>query len=213
MNFDDLKDVWQAAPAAHPPRAIDEALLHSVRQGSRKFDRAIFWRDVREVAASLVVALVFGHIAWSAQAEGSPAWPAWLATVLPLGVAAFFLVDRARSRRRHGPSGADVLTELDRAIAAVRHQITLLRNVLWWYLLPLGLSVVLLALQIVLYLPMNVPPEVALAVKIVVALVAIGPAFAFHWWVWKLNQKAVRDDLEPRLAELLERRREITGEA
>jgi hypothetical protein len=33
------------------------------------------------------------------------------------------------------------------------------------------------------------------------------------WWIWKLNQRAIRVNLEPELAELEARRCEITGEA
>ena len=103
--------------------------------------------------------------------------------------------------------------EIDRAADAVKHQIWLLRNVLWWYLLPIGVSVMFLALQLVLYMPTDLPPNVALTVKIVVGVLAIGPVWVVDWWVWKINQKAIRVNLEPELAELEARRREITGDA
>lgn len=213
MNFEELQQAWQADAKSAPAPVVNEELLRSVRVNSRKFKRRIFWRDFREVAASFFVAFVFGRIAWEAQTEGTPAWAAWIAAALPLGVAAFFLIDRWVSARRHAPQGDDVLAEIDRAIEAVKHQIWLLQNVFWWYLLPIGLSVIFLALQLVLYMPTDLPPHVAWTVKIVVGLLAIGPVWALDWWVWKLNQKAICVNLEPELAELEARRREITGVA
>lgn len=198
MSFDELQSAWQHQRASLPPTPTDPDALRRVQADSRMFSRRIFWRDVREVAASIVVAIVFGNIAWSAQSEGSPAWPAWVAAVLPLGVAAFFIADRWISRRRATPQGDTLLVEIERALQAVNHQISLLRNVAWWYLLPLMLSGVFLVLQIVLYAPMEVPPVVALVVKIGVGLIALVPMFAFNVFIWKLNQKAVREDLQPR---------------
>lgn len=212
MNFEDLQQVWQQDAQSASGPEVNAALLRSVKASSRKFKRRIFWRDCREVAASFLVSFVFGRAAWEANAEGNPSWPAWVAAVLPLGVAAFFLVDRWASARRHAPHGDDVLAEIDRAAAAVKHQIWLLRNVLWWYLLPLGLSAMFLALQLVLYMPTGLPANVALTIKIVVGFCVIGPVWCFDWWVWKINQKAIRVNLEPELAELEARRREITGE-
>ena len=135
-----------------------------------------------------------------------------IAAILPLGVAAFFLIDRWLAGKRHAPQGDQVLAEIDRAADAVKHQIWLLRNVFWWYLLPIGLSVFFLALQLFLYMPMNVPPNVAFWVKLVIGMAVVGPAWALDWWVWKINQKAIRVNLEPELAELEARRREITGD-
>jgi hypothetical protein len=156
---------------------------------------------------------VFGRIAWEANADGSPSWPAWIAATLPLGVAAFFIIDRWTVARRLALQGDDVLAQIDRAADAVKHQIWLLRNVFWWYLLPIGVSVAFLALQLVLYMPTDLPPNVALTVKIMVGILVIVPVRVVDWWIWKLNQRAIRVNLEPELAELEARRCEITGEA
>ncbi|WP_221029954.1 hypothetical protein [Actomonas aquatica] len=207
MNFDDLQKAWQQAPA--PGGAtIDASLLAEVRKDSRSFAQKVFWRDVREISASFIVAGVFGKVALDAEAEGSTAWPAWVAAALPLLVAAYFLIDRWMMHRRARPQGGTVIEEIERAAAAVRHQIWLLRNVLWWYILPLALCSVMLGLQIILYAPANFP---VWGRWIIGALVLL-PTGLFDWWVWQLNQKAVREDLEPRLAELEQRRDELRSE-
>ena len=77
MNFEELQQAWQQDAKAVPTPIVNEKLLRDVRALSGRFKRRIFWRDVREVAASFLVAFIFGRIAWQAAAEGSRAWPAW----------------------------------------------------------------------------------------------------------------------------------------
>lgn len=205
MNFEDMQSTWQHAREAAAVPTDHRRLLHSVQAQSRTFARRIFWRDVREVLASGLVAGVFAKMAWEAEREGAGAWPAWLAALLPLLVAVFFLVDRWWSRRRSVPRGEPLRDELDRAIGAVSHQVWLLRNVLWWYMAPLGGSILLVALQITLH-----GPEMALWwFHGIVWVLMISIVVGVSGWVWRLNQTAVRTDLLPRLAELEARRRDL----
>ena len=207
MNFEDLQKTWQQDAMATKP-VVDATLLAEVRKGSRAFSRRIFWRDVREVAASFLVAAIFGKMAIDAETEGAPAWPLWIAAGLPLGVAAFFIIDRVLMHRRASPQGETVAAEVERAAAAVRHQIWLLRNVLWWYILPLAVATTMIGVQFILYAPETMPAVVR---WIMGALVLLTTGW-FDLWVWRLNQKAVRDDLLPRLAELEQRRDELLND-
>ena len=209
MSFEELQLAWQRDRASVPPPKMNPAALAKVRADSRRFTRRIFWRDVREIVAALFVALVLGRVAWSAHAEGSPSWPAWVAAAFPLGVAAYFVIDRWITKRRQDPQEKNVLAEIDRAKRVVDHQIHLLSRLVWWYLLPLVLSGVFLVLQVVLYAPMNVPPALALGLKITMAVIGLLPVILLNWWVLKQNPKAVRENLRPRSEELAGIRREL----
>jgi hypothetical protein len=205
MSFDELQLAWQQQRTAEPAPRVSAETLQEVRAKSRAFARLIFWRDVREVLASFLVAGVFGHIGWQAHREGAVAWPAGTAAALALGVGLYFLADRLVMRRRTGPRGGDVRTELGRAIAAVEHQIWLLRNVVWWYIAPLALSTILLGVQITFFGPADAP----LWSKIMVWVLILGTTGWVDRWIWQLNQTAVRNDLEPRLQKLQAQRREF----
>lgn len=199
MNFEDMQKVWQGQPAGDAPTPEESAAtLARVRTASRKFDGQIFWRDVREVAASLLVAVIFGRAAREAAASGQPAWPAAAAALLALGVGMYFLGTRWEARRLGAGRGGDMAAELRRGIAAVEYQARLLRRVAWWYLLPLGLSVGLMMLQYVLYAGDTAPWWA----RLLIASVMIGPMAWIYRWIYRLNQKAVREEMEPRLAEL-----------
>ncbi len=205
MSFDELQLAWQQQRAAQPKTDIDADVLREVRVKSRAFARSIFWRDVREVLASLLVAGVFGNVAWQAHREGAVSWPAWLAASLGLGVGLYFLIDRWIMRRRATPQGKDLRTELNRAVDEVQHQIWLLRNVAWWYLAPLALSTILFAVQLTFFGPEDTP----VWSKILLWIIIIGTTGWLDKWIWQLNQDAVRHDLEPRLRTLQSQLREF----
>ena len=57
-----------------------------------------------------------------------------------LGIAGFMLADRVRHKRRPPVPSEPLRQCVESSLAEVEHQIWLLRNVLWWYLLPLALS-------------------------------------------------------------------------
>lgn len=44
--------------------------------------------------------------------------------------------DRARQKKRRAGPGHSLVREVEGALADVEHQIWLLRNVFWWYQLP-----------------------------------------------------------------------------
>ena len=205
MSFDELQIAWQQQRATQAKTDVNADTLRDVRAKSRAFTRTLFWRDVREVLASLLVAGVFGNIGWQAHQEGAVSWPAWVAAASALGVGIYFLIDRWIMRRRAAPRGADLRTELNRAISEVEHQIWLLRNVLWWYLAPLALGPILLAVQITFYGPEEAP----FWSKVLLWIIVIGTTGWVDKWIWQLNQKAVDTELEPRRQKLESQLREF----
>ena len=185
MSFDELQLAWQQQRAAQPKPAFAQATLREVRTQSRAFTRMIFWRDVREVLASLVVAGVFGNFGWQAHQAGAVSWPAWTAAAAAAGVGIYFLIDRWIMRRRAAPQGEDLRTGLQRSVE--------------------GVEPLLIAVQITFYGPEDAP----LWSKIMVWAIIIGTTGWFDKWIWQLNQNAVRDDLEPRRQNLQAQLREF----
>lgn len=93
-----------------------------------------------------------------------------------------------RSRRPAPDPGLPLLEALVLERARVVEQVKLLQNVLWWYLLPLGLGVVLFLAG-----PWSAPWQIGAAVLAVLAL---------YGWIYRLNQKIVRTELQPELGRL-----------
>jgi hypothetical protein len=80
------------------------------------------------------------------------------------------------------------------ALAQIDHQIWLLRNVFWWYLLPMVLAIACFAVHI----SWAARQEAGWALGGFVMAVTV-PTFAYAYW---LNQRCVRHQLVPRREEL-----------
>ena len=132
---EDLRLLWQLDSGS---TAINQQELWlKLQQRANKFDRTIRWRDIREIAAGLFIAVFF---LWFAVRAGSPwsrAANLWLAAY---GVwIIFFLLRFSRVSRKPQPEQTlavyrrELLERYDR-------QIRLLRNAKYWYVLPLWIG-------------------------------------------------------------------------
>lgn len=113
-----------------------------------------------------------------------------------LWVAGYMLVDRMRHKRRPPEPGESLRQRAETSLAQIEHQIWLLRNVLWWYLLPQALAGLAFFGQSA-WLERGGGWWTVLAVSLAAALGTI--VYAGAYWV---NQYAVRAELEPRRREL-----------
>ena len=193
MNLDELQQAWQSQDAGRQVRIDAGLLLKAVRRNQRSFKATIFWRDFREIIAAgfvIFVSIVVARLAgwhWLSLAAAS----VW--------VVGFLLVDRWRQKNRGTLTQEPLVSCLDASLEDVIHQIWLLHNVAWWYLLPL-LAACLIALA---YTTWAIPEPFPTWVRAVVFLLGSGIVLAVDYGVYRLNQSAVRNCLEPRRDELL----------
>ena len=192
MNPDDFKRAWQAqGPPTHLTSKAD-LLLEEVRRSQRRFTATIFWRDVREVGICLLLLPLWVHLG----VKRSSPWTWYLAVPAALWIAGYLLADRMRHKRQLPGPGEPLRRYVEISLAQVGHQIRLLRNVLWWYLLPIALAMLAFFGQVA-WQERSGGWWTALAVSEVVALGVV--VLAGVYW---LNQYVVRTDLEPRCREL-----------
>jgi hypothetical protein len=147
----------------------------------------VFWRDVREVGVAFALAL------WFLWRGTSHDWAVILACVW---IGLFMIVDRVWQRRKRPILNDPLKACLQSSRSEVSHQIWLLRNVLWWYLLPLVLGLAIRLMDPVLRTILSGSPSLSSWVRYLIIWV---PVF---WGVYWLNQYAVRKHLQPRLQEL-----------
>ena len=180
MNFESLQQRWQQQETRSQVKVDASLILQEVRRNHRSFQAMIFWRDFREVGAALFVA-VFIII------HGRD-WKDWLLAVAGSGVGIFLLRDHLRQRKQRPRASEDLRLYVQHSLDEVRHQSWLLRNVLWWYLLPLMVPMLISnAVQ---------ADTVRQGVRQSVVIVVMA------WLIYKLNQHAVRKQLVPREQEL-----------
>jgi hypothetical protein len=192
MDPDNFKQAWKTQSSQTRPTIDAELLLEEVRRNQRCFAAKIFWRDVREVGTSLLIVPLWLYLG----VKHSSPWTWYLTVPAVLWIAGYMLVDRMRHKRQPPEPGEPLRQCVESSLAQVEHQIWLLRNVLWWGLLPLALSGLAFFGQVA-WQERSGGWWTALAVSEAVALVVIVLA-AVYW----LNQYAVRAELEPRRGEL-----------
>jgi hypothetical protein len=192
MDPDDFKPAWKTQSSQTRLTIDAEQVLEEVRRNQRCFAAAIFWRDVREVGVSLLAVPLW---IWLGVKLSLP-WTWYLVVPAVLWVAGYMLADRMRHNRQQPEPGEPLRQRVQSLIAQFEHQIWLLHNVLWWYLLPLALSALPFVGQVA-WQERSGGWWTALSVSVVVAVFVL--VFAFIYW---LNQYAVRSELEPRRREL-----------
>lgn len=192
MNPDALKAAWQSQ-MSHRRLMIDaDVLLEEVRHNERSFRQTILWRDVREVGLLVLVAV---FLLWCGINYKARAWSLFVLAALLAGVAVVMVVDRLRQRKRRSAYSDPLLACAEESLAQINHQMWLLKNIFWWYLLPAGIGLVFFLGQEAWSLLETGSWKLNnLGGPLLVVLV--------FWGFYLLNQDYVRKDLEPRRREL-----------
>jgi hypothetical protein len=194
MNWNEWEAVWKRQ---EPPRgaAADLATLRETFAAkSRKSANALLRRDVLEASGGLAVCVTFAGMWWM---QGRAGWPIGVAIILVAGVTGFFVRERMRTHRTRLGAEAPMLARLEAEITELHHQRRLLLGIWKWYLAPIGAAIVIVCLTITRSRPVW---------DLSRGWPFLGSYFVFCLLlfvaVWALNRRAVRVQIEPRLAEL-----------
>ena len=192
MDPDMIKQAWKTQSSQARLSVDADQLLKDLERQERCFTAGIFWRDVREVGVSLVMVPLWLYIG----VKSSLPWTWYLMVPAMLWIALYMLADRMRHHRQLPGPGEPLRRHAESLLAQVEHQISLLRNVLWWYLLPLGLSGLPFFGQIAWQERSGGWPT-AIGATLMVGIMVL--VLAFIYWS---NQCSIRSELEPRRREL-----------
>ncbi len=189
---DELKQAWQSQTSSQRLTLDAGLVLNEVRRNERQFAAMIYSRDVREVGVALLLVPVWIYFG----IRFSHHWSWYLTIPTLLWIAVFMIVDRLRQRRRRRGPGDTLRSSIESSLAQVEHQIWLLRNVFWWYLLPPFAAMMVWPAHLAWKTRDHGLQSLAEFVAISIVYILVG------WFVYWLNQYAVRKQLEPRRQEL-----------
>jgi hypothetical protein len=192
MNFENFQAAWQSNDHSTPLNVPTELLLKEVRRNHRYFEAMLLRRDLVEVGAAAMVAGFFGYIGYHGQD-----WTLFLAAVLCLAVGLFLLADRRLQRRRRPKTDDSLQSAIEASLLQVNHQIWLLRNILWWYILPAAVAWAIVAVRIAWKFSEFATPFIWFG-QVVYALLSL---YLFYG-IYRLNQNGVKRELIPRREEL-----------
>lgn len=189
MKFNELQTLWKTQTTTTPRDLAKE--LKKVRQRAVIFRRRVIIRDITEISAGL---LIIGFFSYTGYYAPLTVFLGCLAVIAAAGfVTLYFLFDRRTQQRRPRPPGAEVESELRRALDDLDHQIDLLGRVSEWYLGPLVIGETLFGLSVALVSPSPWWSWLPLYIGI-----CGGVYFAVRW----LNHSTVRKKLRPEREQL-----------
>jgi CubicO group peptidase (beta-lactamase class C family) len=191
---DKYQQAWQAQSSQARVAVDANVLLNEVQRSQENFQAMIFWRDFREVAVALMLLPIWFVMGYTL----SLPWSWYLTVPAIIWSGGFILVDRKRHPQGPGEADKPLRESVKESLTQVEHQIWLLRNVFWWYLLPFTLSILAFFAQVAWSLRFAGRVE-----ALIFFVILAGSVFAMYSFIYYLNQRAVRVELEPRREELL----------
>lgn len=132
----DVRDLWQSQPTESPRISLED-----LRGKMHKFERRLFWRNIREYAGGVFVVAAFGFYEWR-----FPALLLRLGSGLTIAGTLYVMFQlHRRASARPAPVDLGLSTSIEFHRQALERQRDALRGVWSWYLLPLvpGLAVFL----------------------------------------------------------------------
>jgi hypothetical protein len=196
MNFDELQKIWQQVQDGSKLVIEPDILTREVKRNKKAFESLIFGRDALEIITSIFMAGIFFFGAMKFR-HNLPLTISLIVIVIAcLYLAIFFPIDHALQRRK-APRQSESLSDcIEASLIQVNHQIWLLKNVIWWYLLPCAVPVTLY-LTVVYWYKASHDCIAVIMFSVSVLIVILG-----CWWAYRFNQSAVKKNLTPRKEEL-----------
>lgn len=192
MEPDEFQQAWQAEASQTRVTVDADLLLEEVQRQQRNFQSTILWRDFREIGIAVLMIPLWIYLGIT---TSSP-WTWYLTVPALIWVIGFLLVARRRHPNTPNDPGEPLLDCVRSSLPQVEHQIWLLRNVFWWYLLPFTISLMTFFIHVI----WRTSDDWLEAVSISALLSAL--LLVVYGFIYYLNQYAVRKQLEPRRREL-----------
>ena len=196
MTFDELQETWQSQQRGFKIKIDSNLLLKEIQRNKKHFEYTVLWRDLREIVAGFAVTIFFLYYGLK-----SNIWSLILLAFLCAGVVVFLIADRLVQKKKKPRFGDSLVDCIQSSLANVKHQVWLLKNVLWWYLLPPGIGIVIFVGSVVLKIIQNVRGKGLVDILVFLFAYLVG-SFLLSLGVYYLNQWAVRKYLIPRKEEL-----------
>lgn len=178
-DSENMKNLWQ-----NQPTEPSKIRLEDLRRKTDRFERRIFWRNLREYAASVVVIAIFGYYAWRFHGLLVRAGSG----LIIVGTLYVMLQLHRRGSVRTAPSDLGLSTCIEFHRKSLQRQRDALRTIWSWYLLPFvpGLAV----FEIGSAMNQWKAHAVGLGHVVIGFLASLAIMAALFGGIWRLNQWA-----------------------
>ncbi|WKN44724.1 hypothetical protein [Tunicatimonas pelagia] len=186
MLDQELQKLWQQAPSEMQIKFNQSKLMIDLDRDIRKFERTLFWRDIREIVPAVLMTGYFGRIVYYEPDMIAKIGFGFLILGSLLVIVKLLVVKRFKSST---PSDAPFQDYLKQRYQYLSKEKRLLETVLYWYISPFLIGYAILGLG----LPLNIPHWGAWIFYIF--YLAFG--FGVSWFIRWLNDRAVVNQFNP----------------
>lgn len=188
MDPDIFQQAWQAQSSQTKVTFRADVLMQELQHDQRLFAQMISWRDYVEIAVAILLLPVWFYMGHTLRLP----WTWYLTVPVLIWEIGFIVVNRIRNPQLPIEPSEPLITSVNNSIKSVEHQIWLLRNIFWWYLLPPGVSILIFFIHVG-WLTADWWHFLGNFLLVVV----------IYTLTYVVNQRGVKLDLEPRRRKLL----------
>ena len=196
MEPDQFQKAWQSQTAQAEVRFDSDLMLKEIVRNQATLQGTIKGRDFVEIGVSLMMIPIWFFLG---QVVPVP-WTWYLGIPGMVWVASFLLVHRTLHDRKATQPADTLLQTVQTSLAEVNDQIWLLKNVVWWYLMPFYIPLTIFFVHVAWQFGAATGDKLeAIGFGGFLVLLVTG----IYYFIYRLNQKAVDKELVPRREELL----------
>lgn len=140
MEFDEIKKIWDEQNQ-EPLYAINETALHrSIKSRKNRAARLNNLNDIGLIAIGIITAIIYSFLSIINE---TPTVYDYLIVAACLFITGYIWISRVRRKKQEQTFPRTMLGDLDHAIANVSYEAKRSKNMVWWYILPLAILVML----------------------------------------------------------------------
>ncbi|MBI2436026.1 MAG: beta-lactamase family protein [Candidatus Hydrogenedentes bacterium] len=194
MSPDEYQKAWQAQASQTHVTIDADLLLKEVQRDQREFRAKTSRNDFAVIG---ILLLLLPELIFLGFTTASP-WTWYLLVAGLIWIIGFILVGRARLKPTPNDPGEPLLSCVKDSLALVEHQIWSMRNIFWWYLLPMAIPLLAFTAH-VSWLKARSWLDALGDVNSLIFVFFLALGYFIHY----MSQRVVRTQYEPRRQELL----------
>jgi len=145
MNDKELKKIWKDASRNDRIQLNHQKILNDMNTANQKLDNQIKWRNIRETGAAIFVIVVFSIFFLFAK---NSLIKIGAATVVLAAIYIIYKLYKVRSKKHINGIALSIKEQLVHRLNYLKQERALLKNILYWYILPLLLPLAILIIGI-----------------------------------------------------------------
>jgi hypothetical protein len=194
MEPDKYQQAWRAQSSQTRVTVDSDLLLKAVHRNQEATRAEIVFSDACLIGVGLLLLPVWIYMGVT---MASP-WTWYLMVPAEIWIIGFTLLVRARHKRKPSEPGEPLLKSVAESLILVEQQIWLARNVLWWYVLPIAIPLLAFTAHLSWLKADNWWDALTDVNAVMFAFLLL-----LSYFIYYVNQRAVRTQYDPRCQELL----------